>query len=154
LLIGATPPNAMRDWRYPALTFVAGALTSVFYRSTHEFAGQLMIVLDAAGLSLFAVAGVEKALMYGIQPFIAALMGTITAVGGGVIRDVLLARIPVVLQADVYATAAFAGAVAVLPARRAGMTPSAAAIVGGTICFALRVTAVSRGWQLPKAIGF
>ena len=104
LLIGATPPNAIRDWRYPALSFAAGLLTFIFHASLHGLDSPLLVALDAAGLSLFAVAGVEKATLFGIGPFVAALMGTITGVGGGVIRDILMARVPAVLQVDIYAS--------------------------------------------------
>lgn len=66
------------------------------------------------------------------------------------IRDVLLARVPLVLHADIYATAAFAGALIVVVARRASLPPGAAALVAGSACFALRVLAVTYGWHLPK----
>jgi uncharacterized membrane protein YeiH len=154
LLIGATPPNAIRDWRYPALSFAAGLLTFIFHASLHGLDSPLLVALDAAGLSLFAVAGVEKATLFGIGPFVAALMGTITGVGGGVIRDILMARVPAVLQVDIYASAAFVGAVVVLVLRRAGLPSTAAAFAGGAACFALRMVAVSRGWHLPKASGW
>jgi uncharacterized membrane protein YeiH len=151
LLIGATPPNAIRDWRYPALTFASGLLTFVFHTYAQGFPDLWLMVLDAAGLSLFAVAGVEKAMLFGVNPFVAALMGTVTGVGGGVIRDMLLARIPSVLQTDIYATAAFFGAVIVLIARRFGLSPAMAGIVGGLACFVLRVAAATHGWHLPRA---
>jgi uncharacterized membrane protein YeiH len=150
LLIGDSPPNAIRDWRYPALTFVTGLLTFIFHSTAQQFPVELVTVLDAAGLALFAVAGVEKALLFGIRPFVAMLMGTVTGVGGGVIRDVLLARVPLVLHADIYATAAFAGAFIVVVARRAGLPTGAAALAGGAACFVLRVLAVTYGWHLPK----
>ncbi|AMP03681.1 trimeric intracellular cation channel family protein [Collimonas pratensis] len=151
LLIGATPPNAIRDWRYPVLTFLAGFFTFVFHSTVQAFPPEWMLVLDAAGLALFAVAGVEKAMLFGIRPFIAMLMGTVTAVGGGVVRDILLSRVPAVLQVDIYATAAFFGALVVLAARRLGLSPGAAAFVGGAACFTLRMVAVTRGWHLPRA---
>jgi uncharacterized membrane protein YeiH len=154
LLIGATPPNAIRDWRYPALTFVAGLLTFLFRSLSEPLPGMLVTVLDAAGLALFAVAGVEKALLYGIRPFVAMLMGTVTGVGGGVIRDILLARVPFVLRTDIYATAAFFGALVVVVARRAGLPPGVAAFAGGVACFALRLTALAFGWHLPRATGY
>ncbi|SDH73403.1 trimeric intracellular cation channel family protein [Paraburkholderia phenazinium] len=154
LLLGATPPSAIRDWRYPALTFAAGLLTFLFHSLAQPVPAMLVTVLDAAGLALFAVAGVEKALLYKIRPFVAMLMGTITGVGGGVIRDILLARVPLVLHADIYATAAFFGALVVVVARRAGLAPGWAALVGGVACFALRLTAVAFGWHLPKATGY
>jgi uncharacterized membrane protein YeiH len=153
LLIGATPPSAIRDWRYPALTFAAGLFAFICHSLVQAFPVELMTVLDAAGLALFAVAGVEKALLYKIRPFVAMLMGTITGVGGGVVRDILLARVPAVLQADIYASAAFVGALVVVVARRAGVPPGWAATLGGIACFVLRLVAVARGWHLPKALG-
>ena len=152
LLIGAAPPNAIRDWRYPTLSFAAGLFTFVFRDQIQAVPAWPLIVLDAAGLSLFAMAGVEKALAYGIKPFIAMLMGTVTGVGGGVIRDILLARVPAVLQTDIYATAAFAGAVAAVGARRLGLSTAASAVTGGLVCFVLRLAAVSQGWHLPKTL--
>jgi uncharacterized membrane protein YeiH len=154
LLNGATPPNAIRDWRYPALSFTAGLLTFIFHASLHGLDSPALIALDAAGLSLFAVASVEKALLFGIGPFVAALMGTSTGVGGGVIRDILMARVPAVLQVDIYASAAFVGAVVLLLLRRAGVPGTVAAFVGGAACFSLRMVAVTRGWHLPKASGW
>jgi uncharacterized membrane protein YeiH len=153
LLIGDTPPNAIRDWRYPALTFATGLLTFIFHHAAQHFPSMLVTLLDAAGLALFAVAGVEKALLFRLRPFVAMLMGTVTGVGGGVLRDLLLARVPLVLQADIYATAAFFGAFVVVLGRRAGLPTGIAALVGGVACFVLRVVAVSYGWHLPKASG-
>jgi uncharacterized membrane protein YeiH len=110
VLIGAVPPGALRDWRFATTAFVAAAI--VF--GWHDFVSQIpysaLMVADAAGLSLFAVAGAAKALNYDIPPFIAILMGGITGVGGGTVRDILLAQVPAVLWSDVYATAALAGA--------------------------------------------
>ena len=80
----------------------------------------------------------------------AALMGMLTGVGGGVVRDVLLAQVPRILRADVYATAALAGAVIMLAARQLRLSPTTAAILGGTVCFLLRMISVWRHWNLPK----
>ncbi|WP_249384248.1 trimeric intracellular cation channel family protein [Pseudomonas fluorescens] len=152
LLIGATPPNAVADWRYPALAFFMGGLAFVFHEQVLGWSGSTLIVLDAAGLALFAVAGAQKALNFGITPFVAMLMGTITGVGGGVIRDIVLARIPVVLQVDLYASSAFVGAAVLITARRLGVSPVAAALLAGAGCLMLRLLSVHFGWQLPKVI--
>ena len=80
-------------------------------------------------------------------------MGTLTGVGGGTLRDILLARIPIILRADVYATAAFAGAAAMIIGRKLGLPPAASAILGGLICFGLRLVAVWRHWALPHLPG-
>jgi uncharacterized membrane protein YeiH len=112
-----------------------------------------MIVLDAAGPALFAVAGTQKALIYKMHPFVAILLGTITGVGGGTIRDMFLAHVPIVLRADVYATAAMAGSPAMIVGRRLGLPPALAAILGGVVCFGLRLVSVWQHWNLPKVAG-
>ncbi|WP_253756767.1 trimeric intracellular cation channel family protein [Pseudomonas fluorescens] len=152
VLIGATPPKAVADWRYPALAFFMGGLAFVCHEQVLGWSGSTLIVLDAAGLALFAVAGAQKALNFGITPFVAMLMGTITGVGGGVIRDIVLARIPLVLQADLYASSAFVGAAVLIIARRLGVSPVAAALLAGAACLMLRLLSVHYGWQLPKVI--
>jgi uncharacterized membrane protein YeiH len=150
VLIGATPPSAIRDWRYPVLAFVTGLITFLIHTQIETVPAMLLTTLDAAGLALFAVAGAEKALDFKINPFVAVLMGAITGCGGGVIRDMLLARVPVVLVADIYATAALLGALIVVVGRRLGCPPAVAALLGFVVCFALRIAAVRFGWQLPK----
>lgn len=152
LLIGVTPPKAVADWRYPALAFAMGGVAFVFHERVLGWSGSTLIVLDAAGLALFAVAGAQKALNFGISPFVAMLMGTITGVGGGVLRDIVLARVPVVLQADLYASSAFVGAAVLIVGRRLGVPPVAAALLAGAACLLLRLLSVHFGWQLPKVL--
>jgi uncharacterized membrane protein YeiH len=108
------------------------------------------MVLDAAGLSLFAVAGTEKALEHKMHPFIAVLLGTITGVGGGTLRDTFLATVPTVLRADIYATAALAGAALLIAARKLGLAPRLSATLGDAVCFPLRVVSVYLCWNLPR----
>lgn len=150
LLIGDIPPASLRDWRYVAVAVAGGTCVFFLHRQVEGAPGWLMTVVDAAGLSLFAVAGAEKALQFKMHPFIAALMGMITGVGGGIVRDLLLAQVPRVLRADVYATAALAGAVIMLVARKLRLSPTWAAVLGGTACFLLRMISVWRHWNLPK----
>jgi uncharacterized membrane protein YeiH len=154
VLIGAVPPNAIRDWRYPAAAFIAGTLTFLAHALARPYPQQVIVTLDAAGLALFAVAGTEKALDYRIHPSIAVLLGAITAVGGGVVRDVLLAQIPAVLRVDIYATAALAGSLVMVIAPRLGIPRTSSALLGGAVCFTLRMLAVWQNWQLPKANAF
>ena len=94
LLIGAIPPNSIRDWRYGATAFAGGGAVFFFHPLFQRVPTHLMITLDAAGLALFAVAGVGKALEYGITPLLAIMMGAVTGAGGGTVRDVLLAQVP------------------------------------------------------------
>jgi uncharacterized membrane protein YeiH len=154
VLIGATPPIAIRDGRYPLVALAGGGLTFLFYAFVSSVPVPLIIRLDAAGLALFAVAGTQKALAFGIRPLIAAALGTVTAVGGGMARDVLLNKIPAILRVDVYATAALAGSLAMIAARRLGLPVWAGSLLGFVVCVALRLFAVSRNWNLPKVTGF
>jgi uncharacterized membrane protein YeiH len=112
-----------------------------------------MIRLDAAALWLFAIAGTGKALVCNMHPFVATLLGTITAVGGGTIRDMFLAQIPLVLRADVYATAALAGAIVMVIGIKLQRSAAVSAIAGSVVCFVLRMLSVSHHWNLPKLGG-
>jgi uncharacterized membrane protein YeiH len=150
LLIGAVPPNSVRDWRYPATAFVGGGAVFFFYQFFQRVPSELMISLDAAGLALCAVAGAGKAVEFGINPLLAVLMGAVTGVGGGTIRDVLLTRVPGVLRADVYAAAALAGAVVVVLGLKTKLPRGVVMTLGAVVCFALRMVAVARHWNLPR----
>jgi uncharacterized membrane protein YeiH len=152
VLIGAIPPNSIRDWRYPATAFLGAALVFLQSSFVNRVPASLVTTLDAAGLALFAVAGAAKALDYNIHPFLAVLMGGITGVGGGTIRDVLLAHIPSVLRSDVYAAAGLAGAVAMILALKLKLRPAIATTIGIAVCFILRMVAVHRHWNLPRVI--
>src|SRR6202008_141698 len=94
-----------------------------------------MLLFDAAGLALFAVSGAHKALAYGLNPVMATLLGMLTGIGGGMARDVLLAEIPTVLRADLYAVAALVGAAIVVIANMMQLPSDAAALVGAALCF-------------------
>lgn len=151
LLIGAAPPQALRDWRYPGMAFAAGIAAFAFNQVVREIPQEALIVLDAAGLSLFAIAGAEKTLDIGLGPLTAVIMGGVTGVGGGVVRDLLLARIPAVLNRDIYATAALAGGMVMVVCRRIGLPNTWSAALGVVACFVLRMLAVWLHWELPSA---
>ena len=153
LLIGAVPPNSIRDWRYAATALLAAAIVFVGYGRVSHVPSRLIVTLDAAGLALFAVAGAAKALQYGIHPLLAILMGGVTGVGGGTIRDILLARVPIVLHSDVYATAALLGAAIVIAGWKLKLRPVWAMSLGGIACFVVRMVSVWRHWNLPHAHG-
>ena len=95
VLIGATPPAALRDWRYLAVAMAAGLITFLWAPLIERMKTPVRM-FDAAGLGLFAVAGAQKALDYGLNPVMAALLGMLTGIGGGMLRDVLLADVPMV----------------------------------------------------------
>ena len=152
ILIGQAPPRALRDWRYPAVPLVAGIAAFAFSRWVRVIPQEALVTLDAAALGLLAVAGAEKSLDQGLSSLAAILVGGVTGVGGGVLRDMLLDKIPAVLTRDVYASAALAGAAIMIAARRFGVPNTAAALLGAAACFTLRMAAFHFGWQLPRAV--
>jgi uncharacterized membrane protein YeiH len=149
ILLGALPPATFRDWRY--LTVAAGGslVAFLFGRSLDRLA-TLILVLDAAGLSLFAVSGALKGLDFGVGFGQAVILGTITAVGGGTLRDVLIREIPSVLTSGLYAIPALVGAFVVVAADRIGAAGLPAAIVGAAVCLAIRMLGVRYDVQAPR----
>jgi uncharacterized membrane protein YeiH len=108
-------------------------------------------VFDAAGSALFAVSGAGKALAFGAGPVAATLLGMVTAIGGGIVRDVLVSEIPMVLHTELYAVAALFGAGVFVIGRTLNFPSSLPAVVGAALCFLVRFTAMRRGWRLPTA---
>jgi uncharacterized membrane protein YeiH len=104
-----------------------------------------------AGLAFFAVAGAQKAIQFGLNPVMSALLGMLTGIGGGMTRDVLLAEIPQVLRSDLYAVAALAGASIVVIGDRLSIGYGVSALAGGLLCFGLRFMAIRHDWHLPVA---
>jgi uncharacterized membrane protein YeiH len=150
LLIGATPPAAISDWRYLGISLLAGLVT--FWRPYDvDRLSNPVLLFDAAGLGLFAVAGTQKALAFGLHPVMAAALGMLTGIGGGMTRDVLLTEIPTVLRADLYAVAALAGAALVVVGAALRLPAAPVAVAGAVLCFGLRSMGIRRGWRLPIA---
>jgi uncharacterized membrane protein YeiH len=152
VLIDATPPTALADWRYLLVPVAAGLTTFVYYPALGRMEPSVNI-LDAAGLGLFCVTGALKALEYGLGPVPAALMGMVTGIGGGMVRDVLAGRVPVVFSSELYATPALAGAAWAVLAHEQGWTVWVVALPGVLLCFGLRVLAIVRNWRAPVASG-
>lgn len=150
LLIGAVPPAALTDWRYLLVSVLAGIITFFWYADVDRLRSPVLL-FDAAGLSLFAVAGTQKAIEFGLNSVMAALLGMLTGIGGGMTRDVLLAEIPQVLRSDLYAVAALAGASVVVIGDMLGIAYGISALAGTALCFGLRFMAIRHGWHLPVA---
>ena len=150
LMIGAVPPAAISDWRYLAVSLPAGAVTFGWFSGVNRLQSAVLL-FDAAGLALFAVSGTQKALAFGLNPAMAALLGMLTGIGGGLVRDVLVTEIPTVLRADLYAVAALAGAAVVVAGNLLHLPPAPAMVAGAALCFGLRLLAIRRGWRLPVA---
>ena len=150
LLIGATPPVAIANWAYLGVSCLAG-LIGFYHGEKVERMRNPVQVFDAIGLGLFAVTGAAKALAWGLGPVAAMLLGMLTGIGGGMVRDILAARIPVVLQSDLYAVAALAGAAVVVLGVRLDLPPGPLLVVGAVLVILLRIMALRRGWRLPVA---
>ena len=148
LLIGAVPPAAVADWKYVSVSTVAGLITFFWHPAADRLRNDVLWY-DAGGLAFFAVSGTQKALLHGLHPAMAALLGMLTGIGGGIVRDVRVAEIPTVLRSDVYAVAALAGATVAAVAHVLHVSPLVATIVGGSLCFTLRFGALRYGWHLP-----
>jgi uncharacterized membrane protein YeiH len=150
VLIGALPPAAISDWRYLGVSALAGLITFFWYPLVDRMRSPVL-VFDAAGLALFAVTGTQKALVYQLNPVMAALLGMLTGIGGGMTRDVLVMQIPTVLREDLYAVAALAGAATVVVGYVLHLPPAPMILAGAAACFALRLMAMLYGWHLPLA---
>ncbi len=150
LLIGSVPPGAIRDWHYACAAFLGGLIAFAMHGAIQQLPANFITTLDAIGLALFCVSGAAKAIDYKINAMMSVLMGTITGVGGGTIRDILLARIPGILRVDVYAVAALIGAAVFVLALKAKMPRPYAMALGAIVCFTVRMVSVSNHWNLPK----
>jgi uncharacterized membrane protein YeiH len=114
---------------------------------------RVLTVFDAFGLALFCVTGALKAVEYGLGPVPAALMGMVTGIGGGMLRDVLAGRLPIVFEGVLYATPALAGAAVTVVLDRLGLPEEAVAAAGFGTCAVWRLIAIRRGWSAPMAPG-
>lgn len=160
LLLGATPPVGITDWRLVATGLLAGLIVFAFHGRLRLLAERrprrtglvtrLVKVLDAVGLAVFAVSGAVKALHLG-SPWLAAIVvGGITAVGGGMIRDVLVRQVPEVLQRELYAVPAFAGAALVVLLDRLDVLTPATTWICVAAIFVTRMVAVALDLNVPR----
>lgn len=152
VLIGSIPPATFRDWRYFALAGAGGLIAFALSRRLDRL-GTAITVLDAIGLSVFAVIGASKAVEYGLGVAPALLLGVVTAVGGGTIRDTLVLQIPTVLRSDLYAIPALAAAAITVAAMRLHVYGLPAAVVAGAVCFGIRMLGVRFNLNAPTPPG-
>jgi uncharacterized membrane protein YeiH len=148
LLIGAVPPIAIATWHYAAVACVAGLACTLAYRPIARLAAPVA-VFDALGLGFYAVVGTRRALDAGLTPTMAALLGMMSAIGGGIGRDILTAQTPMVLRKEIYAVAAFAGALVVAVGDSFGVGDPVTAPIGAVLASGLRLVAMKRNWDLP-----
>jgi uncharacterized membrane protein YeiH len=151
IMLDSLPPMTFSDWRYLAVA-LAGSLVAFLFGWGLDRLATPIVVVDAAGLSLFAVSGALKALELGAGVGQAVILGAVTAVGGGTVRDMLIGRVPVVLRHELYAIPALVGALVLVGGDQLGMDVGAAALVGAALCFALRMVGVRYGLDGPRPV--
>ena len=150
LLIGITPPIGISDWRLVATALAAGLVTFVYHPGVERL-GRLVKVLDAVGLALFAVGGALLALARpGIPPLAAIIVGTITAVGGGALRDVLVGQVPEVLRRELYALPALLGSTIVVVAHYVGFISPLVVWGAAALVFGIRMVAIVLHLNAPQ----
>ena len=155
ILLGALPPATFVDWRYLAVAAAGGLVAFLFSRRLSRFINPID-VLDAAGLSLFAVTGAAKALQLDAGPAQAIILGAVTGVGGGTVRDVLIRQGPSVLSSGLYAIPALTGAALLVVASTGEVNevlgvPTALGAAG--ICFLIRMVGLHFELDAPKPPG-
>ena len=148
LLLNRHPLFWIVDSRYLVVIFSAAMLT-VLYTHVLPAPRNALLVFDALGLALFALSGAEIAENAGALPVIVVLMGTMTGVAGGVLRDILSGVVPLILRRDIYATAAIAGIVLYLILQALGVRRSLASVLGMACVVTIRLLAIHWNWQLP-----
>jgi len=150
VLIGAVPPAAITELHYFLIAIGSGLVTFYLYPQVASLERPILL-FDAAGLSLFAVVGAQKAIDHGINPVMAAILGMLTGIGGGITRDVLAGDIPFVLRSDLYAFAALAGAAIVSIGQAVHAPEVYPMVLGAMLCIFLRLMAIYRHWRAPVA---
>ncbi|GIG70560.1 trimeric intracellular cation channel family protein [Phytomonospora endophytica] len=148
VVIGAVPPLAFTDWEY----VTTAAVTSLAMFWLHPQVDRLrrtMLVLDAAGLGLFSVVGALKGVDHGVPMVGAILVGMITGIGGGVLRDVLTKEIPVVLHREIYASASLLGAAVIVASTHFGLAKQVPMTIAIVLVFGLRLLSLYRRWSAP-----
>lgn len=149
VLIGVAPPTSLGDWRYLAVPVVAGLVVFWFHPAVERTA-RLVEVFDAFGLGLFCVAGALKAADHGLGPLPAALLGVVTGVGGGMLRDLLAGRVPIVLSSgELYAIPAMAGAAVAVAGYELDLPTAVLAVPAAALTIGWRLLALWRGWRAP-----
>ncbi len=150
LLLGDTPPFCLTDENYLWLSLIVSLLVFIGHQHLKQISNPLLY-FDAIGLGTFVVIGTGKALQFNLGPLGAVLMGIMTATAGGVIRDVLSTRVPLILQREIYASACLIGAGLMVTLQYTALPQNLIIILAAATVITLRLLAISRNWALPKA---
>ncbi|MGE2690993.1 trimeric intracellular cation channel family protein [Mycolicibacterium pulveris] len=149
VLLNALPPATFVDWRYLAVAAGGGSIAFVLSPALERFTMPIT-ALDAVGLSVFAVLASYKALGLGFGVVQAIIVGTITAVGGGTIRDMSIGQVPVVFRSELYAIPAMVGAGCAAIVHSIGYLNIAATLGAASVCFVIRMVGVRFDLHAPR----
>jgi uncharacterized membrane protein YeiH len=152
ILLNDLPPATFEDWRYLAVAAAGAFIAFILGRRLDRIAGAITVA-DAVGLSVFAVTGASKAIDFGLGPAQAVILGTITGVGGGTLRDVVIGQVPSVLRTGLYAVPALVGAMITVAAALLGVYGLLAAAIAATACLLIRLLGVGFRLHAPKPPG-
>lgn len=151
VLLNQLPVSLDNPW-YLA-TALGGAAIVFFAAGTMQRMGTVMLMADAIVLGLYGIVGAEKAIANGLELLPAILLGMITTIGGGTLRDVLTGRTPSIFQeGELYAVAALAGVIAFVALDRLDVALTLSVVIGSGVTFVLRVGAWLRGWRAPTPV--
>lgn len=149
VLINAHPVNWIADLNY-IRTIMAGVLITYLFKSKIAYFRKTMFLFDTLGISVFTLLGLQKGLDFNLHPFVGLVMGVLSAVMGGVIRDVLTNELPLIFQKEIYAFACFSGGLVYLMLRFFSVQPDIQFIVSALVIIGIRIVAVRYGLALPK----
>jgi len=149
LLLNSHPITWMADMTYPMVILVAVPFTFLMGKKLNNFSKTLFI-FDTIGIAMFTIIGMEKALSFGLNPFMAGTMGMISAVVGGVIRDVLCREVPLVFRKEIYATACLLGAVVFYLGLQINLPDNLNYLLTTAVIITIRTVSVKKGLSLPK----
>lgn len=150
LLIGSTPVGWMQDINY-LFAIGAGILAAVFFRKLFERLRKTMFLFDTIGLGMFAILGLEKTLSVGLSPIVAIMMGTISAVFGGVLRDTLVNEIPLIFRKEIYATVCVGGGLLYIFLKELNLDQEWNIMITISAIISVRILAVVYNWSF-KAV--
>jgi uncharacterized membrane protein YeiH len=151
LVLGHVPPATLVDWRYLAAAGLGGLIVFVSFGKIVRH-GRFLTEFDAIGLSIFTVTGTTIALSAGLSPAAAVLLGMLTGVGGGVLRDVLAAEVPLIFRSEIYAVASMLGSTIIVVANQLQLSGILTETVAAVATFSLRTLSVRQGWRIPVAM--
>lgn len=148
VLIGSQPVGWMKDLNYLAVIGLAVPV-SYFFRPFIQKLRKTMFLFDTIGIGLFTILGLQKTLDMGLHYVVAVMMGAVSAVFGGVIRDLLSNEVPLIFRKEIYATACILGGIVYLCLTAYGLEYHISVISTVVFIIVIRIFAVRKHWSLP-----